>query len=117
MKSTKRKALILILVSLLLFACDKKEKEEVESNAKPELSEEAIQSRKPNSKAESPEVLIMLDAVPADTIFFSGGLEPAPLKEVLQWSADNFHVLKELDPATLLPDPVSYTHLTLPTNA
>lgn len=104
MKSTKRKALILILVSLLLFACDKKEKEEVESNAKPELSEEAIQSRKPNSKAESPEVLIMLDAVPADTIFFSGGLEPAPLKEVLQWSADNFNVLKELDPATLLPD-------------
>ncbi|MCI5131127.1 MAG: hypothetical protein D3904_06290, partial [Candidatus Electrothrix sp. EH2] len=100
MKSTKRKALLLLLVSLLFFACDKKEKEEIQSNATSESSE-AIQE---NSGPGSPEAMSMLDAVPADTIFFSGGLEPAPLQEVLQWSVDNFNVLKELDPASIFPD-------------
>ncbi|MCI5211190.1 MAG: hypothetical protein D3910_20940 [Candidatus Electrothrix sp. ATG2] len=87
MKSTKKKALVLILASLLLFACDKKEKEEVQPKAKPE----------------PPKPVTMLDVVPADTIFFSGGLEAAPLKEMLQWSADNFNVLKGVDPASMLP--------------
>ncbi|WP_339138235.1 MAG: hypothetical protein WGN25_08350 [Candidatus Electrothrix sp. GW3-4] len=87
MKSTKKKALVLILVSLLLFACDRKEKEEAQ----------------PKQKPEPPKPVSMLDVVPADTIFFSGGLEPTPLQEILQWSADNFNVLQELDPDSLLP--------------
>ena len=86
MKSTKKNALVLILLSLLLFACDKKEKE-VQVKPKPE----------------PPKPVTMLDVVPADTIFFSGGLEPAPLKKVLQWSTDNFNVLKGLDPDSMLP--------------
>ncbi|MCW5202921.1 hypothetical protein VU12_08260 [Desulfobulbus sp. US4] len=86
MKSTKKNALVLILLSLLLFACDKKEKE-VQVKPKPE----------------PPKPVTMLDVVPDDTIFFSGGLEPAPLKRVLQWSTDKFNVLKGLDPDSMLP--------------
>ncbi|MCI5167087.1 MAG: hypothetical protein D3903_13585 [Candidatus Electrothrix sp. GM3_4] len=86
MKSTKKNALVLILVSLLLFACDKKEKE--------------VQ---PKPKPESPKSVTMLNVIPEDTIFFSGGLEPFPLKEVLQWSSDKFNVLKKLDPDSMLP--------------
>ncbi|MDU9048512.1 MAG: hypothetical protein Q3M30_06655 [Candidatus Electrothrix sp. Rat3] len=86
MKSTKKNVLIFLLVSLLLFACDKKEKE-VQLKPKPE----------------PPKPVTMLDVVPDDTIFFSGGLEPAPLQKVLQWSTDNFNVLKALDPASMLP--------------
>ncbi|MCI5211683.1 MAG: hypothetical protein D3910_23540, partial [Candidatus Electrothrix sp. ATG2] len=88
MKSTKKKALVLILVSLLLFACDKKE-------------EETVGPKK--VKHQAPKPATMLDLVPADTIFFSGGLEPASLQEILQWSADNFNVLQEFDPASMLP--------------
>ncbi|MGB5685266.1 MAG: hypothetical protein WBM35_05615 [Candidatus Electrothrix sp.] len=88
MKSTKKNALILLLVSLLLFACDKKE-EEVQHQQK--------------VKPESPKPVTMLNVVPEDTIFFSGGLEPFPLKEVLQWSTGHFNVLKELDVDSMLP--------------
>jgi hypothetical protein len=86
MKSTKKNVLILLLVSLLLFACDKKEKE-----------------AQPKPKPEPPKQATMLDLVPADTIFFSGGLEPAPLQKVLQWSADNLNVLKALDLDSIVP--------------
>ena len=86
MKSTKKNVLVLILASLLFFACDKKEKE--------------VQ---PKPKPEPPKPVTMLNVVPADTIFFSGGLEPFPLKEILQWSFDSFNVLKELDPNSMLP--------------
>ncbi|WP_446011829.1 hypothetical protein [Candidatus Electrothrix sp.] len=86
MKSTKKKALFCLLASFFLFACDKKEKEEV-----------------PPLKQEAPKPVTMLDVVPADTIFFSGGLQPFPLTETLQWSADNFAFIKELDPDTLYP--------------
>ncbi|MCI5150433.1 MAG: hypothetical protein D3916_13790, partial [Candidatus Electrothrix sp. MAN1_4] len=88
MKSTKKKALFCILASFLLFACDKKEKEEVPP---------------PKPKHEAPKPVTMLDLVPADTIFFSGGLQPFPLTETLQWSADNFAFIKELDPSTFSP--------------
>ncbi len=92
MKSTKNKALVCMLVSFFLFACDKKEKEEVQTQAKP--------------KIETPKsVTTMLDLVPADTIFFSGGVEAFPLKETLQWSAKNFNVLQDVDPETLFPVP------------
>ncbi|MCI5123161.1 MAG: hypothetical protein D3925_01460, partial [Candidatus Electrothrix sp. AR5] len=86
MKSTKKNVLVLLLVSLLLFACDKKEKE--------------VQ---PKPKPEPPKPVTMLNVVPADTIFFSGGLEPFPLKEVLQWSTGHFNMLKELDLDSMLP--------------
>ncbi|CAK8714032.1 DUF3352 domain-containing protein [Candidatus Electrothrix laxa] len=86
MKLTKKNALVLILVSLLLFACDKKKKE--------------VQ---PQPKPEPPKSVTMLDLIPEDTIFFSGGLKPFPLKEVLQWSSGNFNVLKELDLDSMLP--------------
>ncbi len=86
MKLTKKNALVLILVSLLLFACDKKEKE--------------VQ-QKPQPKPPKP--VTMLNVVPADTIFFSGGLEAFPLKDVLQWSSESFNVLKGLDPNSMLP--------------
>ncbi|CAK8723360.1 hypothetical protein GMJAKD_12660 [Candidatus Electrothrix aarhusensis] len=86
MKLTKKNALVLILVSLLLFACDKKEKE-VQQKPKPE----------------PPKLVTMLNVVPADTIFFSGGLEAFPLKDVLQWSSESFNVLKGLDPNSMLP--------------
>jgi len=86
MKSIKKNVLVLLLVSLLLFACDKKEKE--------------VQ---PKPKPEPPKPVTMLNVVPEDTIFFSGGLEPFPLEEVLQWSNGNFNVLKALDPESMLP--------------
>lgn len=89
MKLTKRKALLLILVSVLLFACDRKEKEEIQPKVTP---------------PEPSKLVNLLDVVPADTIFFSGGLQPVPFKEILQWEADNFNVLKGLDPKSLFPD-------------
>ncbi|MCW5211559.1 hypothetical protein VU04_01440 [Desulfobulbus sp. TB] len=89
MKLTKRKAVILILVSVLLFACDRKEKEEIQ----PKIT-----------IPEPPKSVTLLDVVPADTIFFSGGLQPFPLKETFQWGVDNFNIFKGLDPKTLFPD-------------
>ena len=88
MKSTKKKALFCILASFFLFACDKKEKEEVPP---------------PKPKHETPKPVTMLDLVPADTILFSGGLQPFPLTETLQWSADNFAFIKELEAGNLSP--------------
>ncbi len=93
MKSTKKKALVCILASFLLFACDKKEKEVDQPTAKPK------------KEAPAPKPVSMLELVPADTIFFSGGTEQFPLKETLQWSAHNFKMLNELDPETLFPIP------------
>jgi hypothetical protein len=85
------------MASFFLFACDKKEKEEEKKSTTPKT-----ETKKPVAKP-----LSMLDLVPADTIFFSGGTDPFPLKETLQWSADNFHGLKELNPETLFPIPQS----------
>lgn len=89
MKLTKRKALLLILVSVLLFACDRKEKEEIQPKV---------------TAPEPPKSVTLLDVVPADTIFFSGGLQPFPLKEILQWEADTFNAFKGLDPKSLFPE-------------
>ncbi|XOF33973.1 MAG: hypothetical protein ACL93V_01340 [Candidatus Electrothrix sp. YB6] len=97
MKPVRNKVLVLLLVSLLLVACDKKDKEEVKSQPKPEPPKQEVKLD-----------VSMLELVPEDTIFFSGGLEPFPLKETLQWSAAQFSMLKELDPKTMLP-PVQET--------
>uniref|UniRef100_UPI004056B5B0 hypothetical protein n=1 Tax=Candidatus Electronema sp. TaxID=2698783 RepID=UPI004056B5B0 len=81
MNRAKQKLLSIIFASLLLISCDKKEKE-AEPLKKPEPPKPAAVS--------------MLSLVPDDTIFFVGGLEPAPLKEWLQWTAANFHLSKDM---------------------
>lgn len=77
MNHAKLKALSIILTSLLLISCDRKEKEK----------------EKPQ---EPPKPASMLTLVPDDTVFFSGGLEPVPLQEWLQWTAAHFKMSKEM---------------------
>ncbi|XCN72343.1 MAG: hypothetical protein Q3M24_18875 [Candidatus Electrothrix aestuarii] len=89
MKLTLKKTLLLFLAASLLFACDKKEKEEVQ-----------VKEVKATSEQSKP--VTMLDVVPADTFFFSGGLKPAPLQKVLQWSDKNLNMLQGIDPAKML---------------
>lgn len=81
MNPAKQKLLSIIFASLLLISCDKKEKE-AEAQKKPEPPKPAAVS--------------MLSLVPDDTIFFVGGLEPAPLKEWLQWTAAHFQLSKDM---------------------
>ncbi|MCI5222526.1 MAG: hypothetical protein D3924_07620 [Candidatus Electrothrix sp. AR4] len=88
MKLRKRKVLVLVLASLLLFSCDKKEPEQ-----------------KAKSKPEQPKPASILNLVPEDTLFFAGGLESFPLKESLYLYASNFNMLKGLDPNEMLPVP------------
>lgn len=81
MNRATQKLLSVVFASLLLISCDKQEKE-----------------AEPQKKIEPPKpaVVSMLRAVPADTIFFAGGLEPVPLKEWLQWTAAHFQLSKDM---------------------
>ncbi|MCW5206413.1 hypothetical protein VU08_05730 [Desulfobulbus sp. F5] len=78
MKRTKMKVLSIIFASLLLISCDKKEKSEEQKQPEPQ---------KPAS---------MLSFVPDDTVFFSGGIEPVPLKNLLKWNIARFNMSKDM---------------------
>jgi hypothetical protein len=87
----KKKVLAVMFVPLLLVSCNRQEeKKETRTPAQIVTQEEAV---KPAS---------MLKLVPDDTIFFFGGLEPVPLKELLQWNVNHFKMPDSFDPKELL---------------
>ncbi len=92
MTSVKKNILVLILASLLMLSCDKKEPER-QVKSKPE----------PTKYVSAQQSVSMLKLVPADTIFFAGGLKPFPLQEALDLNASNFNMLKGVDPTAMLP--------------
>ncbi len=85
----KKKVLAVMLLPLLLVSCNRQE-EKKEAPAKIVTQEEAA---KPAS---------MLTLVPDDTIAFFGGLEPVPLKELLQWNVNHFKMPDSFNPKEML---------------
>lgn len=87
----KKKVLAVMFVPLLLVSCNRQdEKKEAQTPNQIVKQEEAA---KPAS---------MLTLVPDDTVFFFGGLEPVPLKELLLWNVNRFKMPKSFDPKELL---------------
>ena len=87
----KKKVLAVMFMPLLLISCNRQEeKKEAQGPAQIVKQEEAA---KPAS---------MLTLVPDDTVFFFGGLEPLPLKELLQWNVSRFKMPDSFNPKDML---------------
>ncbi len=86
----KKKVLAVMFLPLLLVSCNRQEeKKEAQIKTTPAQIVKQEEVPKPAS---------MLNLVPDDTIFFFGGLEPIPLKELLQWNASHFKMPEQFDP-------------------
>ncbi|WP_417913978.1 hypothetical protein [Candidatus Electronema sp. JM] len=90
MKQIKLKVLSLVFASLLLVSCNRQEEQPAQKPSTP----------KP---PEPPKPVSMLTLVPEDTILFSGGTEPIPLKDWLVWNASRFNVSKNTQASLLKP--------------